>query len=142
MTSGEFIKNKQHNLIEYQRWFFFYSSSFVSSYIFEPLNISYGPSYRLTQFFLENLQLPGNIWIPPLKNMLIFVKCQQFISEILDISLTKDKFVLKLQISHKSLSAVTVKSQFSTDCLGKVKIYKSNLWNNLIRLCDSCVSMR
>ena len=94
----------------------------VPSYIFKPLNILDGPSFRLTQFLLENLQVLGNIWIPPLKNTSIFVKCRQFMKRILDIFLTKVKIFSMLQISRRLLSAVTVKSQFSTDCLGKVKI--------------------
>ena len=106
--------------LENQTWFL---DSFESSYIFEPLNILNGPSFRLTQFFLQVL---SNIWILSWKNRWIFVKCQQFLIEILDISLTKVKVLTMLQISWRSLSAKIVKSQISTDCFGKVNIYKSN----------------
>ena len=60
------------------------------------------------------------------KNMSIFVKCQQSMNRILDSSWTKVNLLRKLQISWRSQSAKTVKSQISTDSLGKVKIYKSS----------------
>ena len=89
---------------------------FCTESYFWTLNILDGPSFRLTQFLLQVL---GNIWIPPLKNLSLFVKYLQFINEILDISLTKVNLLRIIQISWRSLSAITVKSQFSTDSFGK-----------------------